>query len=32
VEAGPLPSGHFIPEEAPQELAAALGGFLGAEG
>jgi haloacetate dehalogenase len=32
VEGGPLPSGHFIPEEAPQELAAALGGFLGAEG
>jgi haloacetate dehalogenase len=31
VEGGPLPSGHFIPEEAPKELAASLRAFL-AEG
>jgi haloacetate dehalogenase len=29
VEGGPLPSGHFIPEEAPDELAASLRRFLG---
>lgn len=29
VRGGPLPSGHFIPEEAPQELAASLNRFLG---
>jgi haloacetate dehalogenase len=29
VEGGPLPSGHFIPEEAPQELTASLTAFLG---
>jgi haloacetate dehalogenase len=29
VEGGPLPSGHFIPEEAPEELAASLRSFLG---
>jgi haloacetate dehalogenase len=29
VEGGPLPSGHFIPEEAPEELAASLERFLG---
>ena len=29
VRGGPLPSGHFIPEEAPQQLAASLNGFLG---
>jgi haloacetate dehalogenase len=29
VEGGPLPSGHFIPEEAPEELAASLLRFLG---
>ena len=29
VEGGPLPSGHFIPEEAPEELLASLRGFLG---
>jgi haloacetate dehalogenase len=29
VEGGPLPSGHFIPEEAPEELSASLGDFLG---
>jgi haloacetate dehalogenase len=29
VEGGTLPSGHFIPEEAPQELTASLTGFLG---
>jgi haloacetate dehalogenase len=29
VEGGPLPSGHFIPEEAPEELAASLRRFLG---
>jgi haloacetate dehalogenase len=28
VEGGPLPSGHFIPEEAPEELLASLRGFL----
>ena len=28
VEGGPLPSGHFIPEEAPEELTASLGRFL----
>jgi haloacetate dehalogenase len=28
VEGGPLPSGHFIPEEAPEELLASLQGFL----
>jgi haloacetate dehalogenase len=28
VEGGPLPSGHFIPEEAPDELAASLRRFL----
>jgi haloacetate dehalogenase len=28
VEGGPLPSGHFIPEEAPQDLAASLRTFL----
>jgi haloacetate dehalogenase len=28
VEGGPLPCGHFIPEEAPRELAAALLAFL----
>ena len=28
VEGGPLPCGHFIPEEAPEDLAAALDGFL----
>jgi haloacetate dehalogenase len=29
VEGGPLPSGHFIPEEAPAELTASLRDFLG---
>jgi haloacetate dehalogenase len=29
VEGGPLPSGHFIPEEAPVELTASLRRFLG---
>lgn len=29
VEGGPLPSGHFIPEEAPEELTASLREFLG---
>jgi haloacetate dehalogenase len=29
VEGGPLPSGHFIPEEAPGELASSLERFLG---
>jgi haloacetate dehalogenase len=29
VEGGPLPSGHFIPEEAPDELLASLRAFLG---
>jgi haloacetate dehalogenase len=28
VEGGPLPSGHFIPEEAPDELATSLRRFL----
>jgi haloacetate dehalogenase len=28
VQGGPLPSGHFIPEEAPEALAASLQGFL----
>jgi haloacetate dehalogenase len=28
VEGGPLPSGHFIPEEAPGELAGSLRAFL----
>jgi haloacetate dehalogenase len=28
VSGGPLPSGHFIPEEAPERLAASLRGFL----
>jgi haloacetate dehalogenase len=28
VEGGPLPSGHFIPEEAPHELLASLERFL----
>jgi haloacetate dehalogenase len=28
VEGGPLPSGHFIPEEAPEELLASLRKFL----
>jgi haloacetate dehalogenase len=28
VVGGPLPSGHFIPEEAPEELLASLRGFL----
>jgi haloacetate dehalogenase len=28
VEGGPLPSGHFIPEEAPEELATSLTHFL----
>jgi haloacetate dehalogenase len=30
VEGGPLPSGHFIPEEAPDELTASLRSFLAA--
>ena len=29
VEGHPLPCGHFIPEEAPEELLADLRGFLG---
>jgi haloacetate dehalogenase len=29
VEGRPLPSGHFIPEEAPNELSASLRDFLG---
>jgi haloacetate dehalogenase len=29
VEGGPLPSGHFIPEEAPSELTASIRDFLG---
>ena len=29
VSGGPLPSGHFIPEEAPDELVASLRSFLG---
>jgi haloacetate dehalogenase len=28
VEGGPLPSGHFVPEEAPEELTASLLAFL----
>jgi haloacetate dehalogenase len=28
VQGGPVPSGHFIPEEAPEELAASLRAFL----
>lgn len=28
VRGGPLPSGHFIPEEAPAELLASLRAFL----
>jgi haloacetate dehalogenase len=28
VRGGPLPSGHFIPEEAPEQLVASLRGFL----
>jgi haloacetate dehalogenase len=28
VQGGPLPSGHFIPEEAPDELLASLRSFL----
>ena len=29
VEGGPLPAGHFIPEEAPSELTASIRDFLG---
>jgi len=29
VEGGPLPSGHFLPEEAAEQVAASLAGFLG---
>jgi haloacetate dehalogenase len=29
VQGGPLPSGHFIPEEAPEELVTSLQRFLG---
>jgi haloacetate dehalogenase len=32
VDGAPLPSGHFIPEEAPDELAASLRSFLGEDG
>jgi haloacetate dehalogenase len=28
VQGGPVPSGHFVPEEAPEELTASLGAFL----
>jgi haloacetate dehalogenase len=28
VDGGPLPSGHFVPEEAADALAASLRGFL----
>jgi haloacetate dehalogenase len=28
VEGGPLPSGHFIPEEASEQLLASLRDFL----
>ena len=28
VTGGPLPSGHFIPEEAPDELLSSLDAFL----
>jgi haloacetate dehalogenase len=31
VQGGPLASGHFLPEEAADAVAASLGGFL-AEG
>jgi haloacetate dehalogenase len=31
VQGGPLPSGHFIPEEAPEPLAASLRAFLRAD-
>ena len=31
-QGGPLPSGHFIPEEAPDELASSLRSFLSADG
>jgi haloacetate dehalogenase len=31
IRGGPLPSGHFIPEEAPDELAKSLQEFLGAD-
>jgi hypothetical protein len=30
VEGGPLPSGHFIPEEAPKELTLSLQRFFAA--
>ena len=30
VEGGPLASGHYIPEEAPEQLASSLQGFLAA--
>jgi haloacetate dehalogenase len=30
VDGGPLPGGHFVPEEAAAELAGSLRGFLGA--
>jgi haloacetate dehalogenase len=32
VEGGPLPSGHFLPEEAGDAVAASLAGFLGRAG
>ena len=32
VEGGPLPSGHFIPEEAPDQLLVSLRTFLGGLG
>jgi haloacetate dehalogenase len=32
VEGGPLASGHFIPEEAPEELATSLQSFLATRG
>jgi haloacetate dehalogenase len=32
VEGRPLPSGHFVPEEAPEELVASLHSFLGGDG
>jgi hypothetical protein len=31
VSGGPLPSGHFLPEEAPDELVARLKPFLEAK-
>jgi haloacetate dehalogenase len=31
VDGGPLASGHFIPEEAPDALLASLQGFLSSE-